>query len=126
MSVAQQSLLSQKMNKILYNVTVSIDAEVEQEWLEWMKTVHIPDVMRTGFFLENRICRVHAFEEGGLTYAIQYVARSMADYEQYQKEYAPALQADHTKRYGGRFEAFRTVLEIVHEYQTAMPDISAN
>lgn len=126
MSVAQRYLSSQKMNKILYNVTVSINAEIEQEWLEWMKNVHIPDVMRTGFFLENRICRVHAFEEGGLTYAIQYVARCMDDYELYQKECAPALQADHIKRYGGKFEAFRTVLEIVHEYHATMPDISAN
>ena len=36
-------------HRILYNVTVSIDKDVEKEWLEWMKKVHIPDVMRTGF-----------------------------------------------------------------------------
>ena len=27
---------------ILYNITVSIDYNVHQEWLIWMKEVHIP------------------------------------------------------------------------------------
>ena len=67
------------MNKVLYNVTISIDPSIEEDWLDWMKNVHIPEVMKTGFFLENRICRIHAFEEGGLTYAVQYVAKSMQD-----------------------------------------------
>ncbi len=40
---------------ILYNVTISIDPEVHQEWLAWMKEVHIPDVLKTGMFRENKI-----------------------------------------------------------------------
>ncbi|MEO8448027.1 MAG: DUF4286 family protein, partial [bacterium] len=27
---------------ILYNVTVNVDDSVHDEWLEWMKTIHIP------------------------------------------------------------------------------------
>jgi hypothetical protein len=42
---------------ILYNVTVSIDESVEKEWLQWMKEVHIPDVMNTGLFVSSKICR---------------------------------------------------------------------
>ena len=59
---------------LLYNVTVSIDPQIEQEWLEWMRKNHIPDVMQTGCFLESRISRVHGEEQGGLTYAITYLA----------------------------------------------------
>lgn len=114
------------MNKVLYNVTVSIDADIESEWLTWMKEVHIPEVMQTGYFLSNKICRVHGYEEGGLTYAIQYIARSMDDYTAYQQDFAPRLQAEHTKKYQGKFEAFRTLLEIVHEIDASLPDISAN
>jgi hypothetical protein len=32
---------------IVYNVTVNIDGAVEQEWLKWMKEVHIPEVLAT-------------------------------------------------------------------------------
>lgn len=101
---------------IIYNVTVSIDEDVHDEWLQWMKEVHIPDVMNTGMFLDNRISKVlTGEEEGGLTYSIMYTCESMETLELYQKEKAPALQADHTKRYSGKFAAFRTLLEVVHQ-----------
>jgi hypothetical protein len=99
---------------IVYNVTVNIDHEVHDTWLEWMKEVHIPDVMATGLFTESRMFRVLAEDEGGLTYAVQYTAADMAHYERYRDEHAPRLQADAQAMYGGRFAAFRTLLEVVH------------
>lgn len=100
---------------ILYNVTVSIDEEVHEDWLNWMKDVHIPEVLSTGMFVENRLCRIHAFEEGGVSYSIQYLATDMEHYERYQEEFAPRLQEEHTRRYAGKFAAFRTVLEVVSQ-----------
>ena len=55
---------------IIYNVTLNVDNDVHTEWLEWMKHTHIPDVMATGMFLDSRICRVLAEDEGGITYAV--------------------------------------------------------
>lgn len=99
---------------ILYNVTVSVDPEVHEDWLHWMKTKHIPDVLATGLFIENRFLRILSTEEGEAhTYSLQYVARSMEDYERYRQQFAPALQAEHTARYRDRFVAFRTLLEWV-------------
>ncbi len=103
---------------ILYNVTISIDENVHDEWLNWMKTVHIPDVMKTGMFVDNKICRIHGEEEGGKAYSIQYLAESWDHYNRYQEEFAQALQKDHLDRYSGKFGAFRTILEVVH-HQTA-------
>lgn len=99
---------------ILYNVTVNIDLDVHDDWLNWMKTVHIPDVMRTGMFVDGKICRIHAFEEGGKSYSIQYLAQDMAHYQRYTDEFAPRLQEEHTQRYQGKFAAFRTILEVIH------------
>ncbi|MBS1637334.1 MAG: DUF4286 family protein [Bacteroidetes bacterium] len=97
----------------IYNVTVSVDKAVHKDWLQWMKTVHIPDVMKTGCFVEYKICRVMNVNDEGETYSTQYTFRDMADIERYQKEFAPALQADHSERYKDRYVAFRTVLEIM-------------
>jgi len=98
---------------IVYNVTLNVDEDVVESWLKWMKEVHIPDVMRTGLFLEFRLCRVLAEEAGGKTYAVQYTCMDMETYERYRDEYAPALQAETTRLYGGKFTAFRTLLEVV-------------
>lgn len=99
---------------ILYNITINIDEGIHDEWLKWMKEVHIPDVMATGLFLENKIARILAEEEGGKAYSIQYLAKSMDDYNRYQEEFASKLQAEHTERYAGKFGAFRTLLHVVH------------
>lgn len=97
---------------ILYNVTVSVDPDIHEDWLQWMKHKHIPDVLATGLFIENRLLRVLGTgEDEGVTYSVQYTARTMEDYERYKDEFAPALQAEHTARYRDRFVAFRTLLE---------------
>ena len=52
---------------IIYSVTVSVDEDVHEEWVSWMKQTHIPDVMATGFFVENRFAKVLlAKDEGGI------------------------------------------------------------
>ncbi|MBX7093671.1 MAG: DUF4286 family protein [Flavobacteriales bacterium] len=99
---------------ILYNVTVNIDHDVEQEWLKWMKEVHIPDVLRTGMFIENKICKILAESEGGTSYSVQYLCKDMPTFQQYEETFAPALRAEHTEKYKGKFVAFRTLLEVVH------------
>lgn len=99
---------------IIYNVTHNVDTDVHVEWLRWMQETHIPDVMATGLFLDSRICRVLADDEGGITYAVQYTCADMATYERYRDEHAPRLQAESQKHFGGKFAAFRTLLELVH------------
>lgn len=100
---------------IIYNVTVNIEDDIHLDWLNWMKTIHIPDVMNTGYFIENKLCKVLSTQEDetGHTYAIQYTCASMDDLDEYQANHAPALQKDHMDRYQGKFVAFRTLLELV-------------
>lgn len=85
------------------------------EWLQWMQDVHIPEVMATGCFLSYRILKVltNANDDEGVNYSIQYDAASMADYERYREQFAPAMQQQTKARYGERVLAFRTLLEVV-------------
>lgn len=100
----------------LYNVTVKIDLEKHDDWLHWMQTVHIPEVMQTGLFEQYRLCKLlEQDESAGITYAIQYLFNNMADYFTYQQQFAPHLQQQHTERYRNHFVAFRTLLRIVAE-----------
>lgn len=105
-----------KSNKILYNVTVKIDSAIHEEWLTWMKEVHIPDVMQTGCFLSYRITRiVEEPDEHGVGYAIQYLAESPERLNTYMESHAKKLQQAHADRYQNRYAAFRTLLEVIGE-----------
>lgn len=97
----------------IYNVTVKIDTDLAADWLSWMQTTHIPDVMATGMFLNHRICRLLSNDNDGLTYAIQYECTDLATLQRYSTQYAPKLQAEHTNRYANKYVAFRTVMEVL-------------
>ncbi|REE05901.1 DUF4286 family protein [Marinoscillum furvescens] len=98
---------------ILYNVTVSVAPQVEQDWLTWMKDVHIPEVMRTGCFAEHKFLRLlnESPEAEGSTYAVQYFAPGKAELDTYLADHAPALRQKHLERYQDKALAFRTLLE---------------
>ena len=98
---------------IIYNVTVKIDHDVHDDWLQWMRSTHIPKVLNTKCFTEHRLSKVLVEEEDGLTYSIQYSCPDMETLERYQQEFAPQLQQEHTERYKDKFVAFRTLLEVV-------------
>lgn len=101
---------------IIYNVTVNIDYDAHDEWLNWMQEEHIPEVMKTGLFLEARISKILAEEEGGRSYAIQYLCESMEVYEHYRANFAPELQQKHTSKFAGKFVAFRTLLKVENSF----------
>ena len=113
--------IMQSIKMLLYNVTVTIDLDAHQDWLQWMRQTHIPDVMATGMFVSYRMCRLLGHEhEDSEIYSIQYLVEDMARLRRYMDEFAPALQRQHQERYEGKYAAFRTVMELLAE-ETASP-----
>lgn len=99
---------------LLYNVTVTIDLDVQEEWLRWMQETHIPDVMITGMFISYRLCRLIGHEHTDAEiYTVQYLVQDMTTLLRYQNEFAPELQEQHKMRYDGKYAAYRSVMEVV-------------
>jgi hypothetical protein len=99
---------------ILYNVTINIEKEAEQEWIKWMKDFHIPNVMATGIFHEHKFFRIlHETDDNTVNYSIQYFTDSMGKIEIYQAQFAHRLQAEVKSRFQDKFVAFRSLLELV-------------
>ena len=99
---------------IIYSVTVTVDLEIEDEWVAWMRAVHIPDVLKTGLFKGCRMLKVHKEDHGDDTsYNFQYLLESLDNYQMYKDNHAPHLQKDVADKFGGKFAAFRTVLDVV-------------
>ncbi len=98
---------------IIYSVTVKVVQEIHQDWLQWMRGHHIPDVMKTGKFKECRMSKVLEEDESqGVTYNMQYLCESYSTLMEYQEQDAPALQKEHTERYKDQYVAFRTLLKL--------------
>ena len=99
----------------IYNVTINIQEEVHDQWLEWMKKEHIPEMLSTGKFTKALMSRVMVEEPmGGITYSVQYTAENLEMLKQYYEEDADRLRG-RSKAFEGKFVAFRTEMEIVSE-----------
>jgi len=102
-------------NKILYNVIIKILKPLAEEWLHWMKEVHIPDVMASTKFESFKLSEIIEEDEQGRTFAIQYMCRNMDEFMEYQSEFAKKLQKEHAERYKDKYVAFRTLMNILSE-----------
>lgn len=99
---------------LIYNVTTGVDKHLEQEWVIWMKEVHIPEVMKTQMFVGYRMYRVlTSGDEETVSYAVQYQAKSISQVEQYLEKFAPELREETKKKFGDKAVSFRTLLEEV-------------
>jgi gamma-glutamylcyclotransferase (GGCT)/AIG2-like uncharacterized protein YtfP len=106
---------------IIYNVTINIDEKVQQAWLDWMQSTHIPEMLATGKFIEAKMSRVLVDEEmGGITYSVQYTALNREMLQRYYDEDAPRLRQDTQERFGGKFVAFRTELDVLNIQQNTV------
>lgn len=96
----------------IYNVTVSITKEAEAEWIQWMKEAHIPAVLKTGMFSGHRFFKVLSHDDPATSsYCTMYDVDVLDNFVKYLNDLAPALRKDFDDKFGGRYAAFRTLLE---------------
>lgn len=100
---------------ILYSITINIEKEVHDPWLEWIKADHIPAILKSGLILDNKILRLLNEQEGntGVTYSFQFYLRDLDALDIYQREFEPEIDNALYKKYSNKFVEFRTVLEVV-------------
>jgi hypothetical protein len=102
---------------LVYNISARVEDEVLEDWLNWMKHIHIPEVLQTGLFKENKLMILLndplGDEYPGHTFIIQYFAETIDDYDRYKLEFAPALSQKHSERYGDKVLTFRTLMQDV-------------
>ena len=98
---------------IIYNVTIQVEESIAVEWLSWLQQEHIPDVMASGCFIKYQLVKILSDESGCATYAVQYYTESQQQLDQYLNEHANGLRKKSFDKWGDRFIAFRTIMEVV-------------
>ena len=101
---------------IIYNVTVTVEEDIKDDWLKWMKSEHIPELMAFGIFYKAQISRVIVEGDSNDTFAIAYTCPGMKQLNRYQTRFSAQLQEKHIARYGDKVVAFRTIMEVIEEF----------
>jgi hypothetical protein len=99
---------------IIYNITVKVEQQIADAWLEWAIKEHIPDILATKCFTGYKLVRLLEVDDTeGPTFAIQYHAESKADYNRYIEIHAATMRKKSFDKWGDRFIAFRSVMQVV-------------
>lgn len=99
--------------KVKYIVYTWVPEERLAEWNDWHNSVHIPDVLRSGYMRSARKYRVADNSLPGAwqpQYATVYELDSMADFEAYVAGPGVALRQDYADQYGAIGHIARMVL----------------
>jgi hypothetical protein len=100
---------------IIYNVTVKVEKNIADDWLKWLVQDHAPQIIATNCF--NKFTALKLLEqddEEGITYAIQYFTDNMQNYERYIAEFADDFRRESFNKWGQKFFAFRTLMQVVN------------
>ena len=99
---------------VLYNVTIKVELGIVEAWVEWMKQIHMPDLMATGLFIDCKLYQIMDLDESeGVTFSAQYFCKNLDDYNNYISAFAVLMREKAFQKFGSKFVAFRTVMEQV-------------
>ncbi|MEI6087668.1 MAG: DUF4286 family protein [Bacteroidota bacterium] len=99
----------------IYNVTTKIEPTIHEAWVEWMKEIHIPEIMNSGCFTQFQFVRLLELDDiEGPTYAVQYRSESKAAYNLYLEKFATKLRNDVYTKWGNKVISFRSLMQVVH------------
>jgi hypothetical protein len=99
----------------IYSVRVTVNKNIEEEWLKWMKEEHIVNILDTHYFTGSEIYKLVLPDtsEEESTYQINYFFSSMDDYLKYSKSEAQRLRQEHSERFPHKLKISRAVYQII-------------
>ena len=98
----------------VYNITVKVENEILEGWVQWQKEIHIPEIIGTGCFYDHRFYELLEHDGAdGKTFVIQFYANSKNDYDNYAENFAAQLRRKSTEKWNDHVISFRTLLQNV-------------
>lgn len=97
---------------MIYEVTVCIARQREQEWLSWI-IPHVQDILATGCFNQADIEAVEDVENP--TYIVRYHYTTTSQYANYVENYASKFRSDGVAIFGSDMHASRRLLSTINQ-----------
>ena len=99
---------------LLYNITYKVENRIAIEWVQWQKEIHIPEIINTTYFYAHYFYELPEQDDTeGKTFAIQFLAKTMEDYNKYILQFAKQFSMKERVRWGDAYIAFTTLMKKV-------------
>ena len=99
---------------IIYNVTMKVDWTISKEWLRWMQETYIPEIISTRCFEKHLFVQLLQVDDTeGPTFAAQYYAKTISNYNRYLQNHAFAFNDVISKKWGDKCLSFGTLMKVM-------------
>jgi hypothetical protein len=100
---------------IVYNVTTKVTPAIHNNWLQWIKEEHIPDIISTGCFTHATVLQLLDVDDSeGPTFTVQYFTASKSLYNNYIAAHAEKMRQKAFDKWGDQFIAFRSLMQVIN------------
>ena len=99
----------------VYNETIIFEDASYDNWIAYMKQVHIPAVMNTGYFDSYKILNVIDSPNEGVTTCVQYNTDSEERFAQFYNQHLHALHSSHHEIYENKYVLYSSLMETIAE-----------
>lgn len=97
---------------VIYETTAVVNSESVEDYENYMRNQHIPDLLATGHFRAASFIRAHE-----ICYRICYEAFNQSALDNYLNNDAPRLRADFQKHFPEGVEISREVWTVLQSWQ---------
>lgn len=102
------------MSLILYNTTIKVDHDINEDFLTWIQDEHFPEVLSSGMVTEvAKYCLLGVDSEDGMTYSLQYRLQDLGTYNEFIVVIDSKFKKALPERYGLKQVSFSSVLQKV-------------
>lgn len=100
--------------KVAYNITFVVEADLADDWRQWIKSTYLPKLMESDCFREYRFHKLIGLpKQESPTYSLQLIADNKINIKRYQDQF----EVDHinltSECFKDRVLEFRTLMVII-------------
>lgn len=101
---------------IIFNTTYQVSSVAYTVWLAWIRTEHIPAMLKTGKFSRPQLAKVMQPDDSdGGSYSLQFHIENIDQLMQWHAENGHTIEKQCRQKFGTEVLFFSTVLEIMEQ-----------
>lgn len=102
---------------ILYNTTFIVEEKVNEEWLNWLKSEHVNDYLKSSCFLGARLGKITSHvEPGAISYSLQFFANDELILTNFKDNYLAEIQQKSLQKFGTNVLSFASEMEHIDDF----------
>lgn len=108
--------MRKKKQKLLLSVSIDVESNVQERWLEWAEDYYVPEMLATGCFEHCRISYLEEDEDSGFhTYRLDFISPDPEDLERFETEFAHSMEKELKKKFLGKYNSMSTLYQLIDE-----------